>query len=215
VLERTISKNRADHQENRKPRTEAAVRCYECDDRGHFARECPTRLRKEKKLSDSPSRKNPSERSKCSHAPGEKQGNAISGNECRVLTVFTPGKGGHSPQPMRQTEETKEERVLESPKIEEPTSQSRTWLVKALENLVLAPRCKQVAVARLETEKAQNLPPLLYVEPAQIPIEGIFPARTLSRVKPSTRQSSQLTQPSNETVTRSANTAYVMLAKKR
>jgi len=37
-----------------------------------------------------------------------------------------------------------------------------------------------VAVARLEAEKAQNLPPLVYVEPAQIPIEGIFPARTLS-----------------------------------
>jgi len=68
------------------------------------------------------------------------------------------------------------------------------------------------AVARLETEKAQNLPPLVYVEPAQIPIEGIFPARKLSRVKPSTHQSSQLTQPSDETVTRSANTAFVMMA---
>ena len=100
--------------------------------------------------------------------------------ERRVLTVFTPLKEGHSPQPMRQTEETKDERVLESPKIEEPTSQSRTWLVKALENELMAPRCKQIAAARLETEKAQNLPPLVYVEPAQIPIEGIFPTRTLS-----------------------------------
>ena len=54
------------------------------DCRGHFARECPTRLRKEKKLSDSPGRKNPSERSKRSHAPGEKQGTAISGNECEA-----------------------------------------------------------------------------------------------------------------------------------
>jgi len=99
--------------------------------------------------------------------------------ERRVLTVFTPGKEGHNPRPMRQTEETKYERVLESPKIEEPTSQGRTWLVKALENVVLAPRCKQVVAARLKTEKAQNLPPLVYVEPAQIQIEGIFPARTL------------------------------------
>ena len=84
--------------------------------------------------------------------------------------------------------------------------------MKALENVGLAPRCKQLAATRLETEKAQNLPPLVYVEPAQIPIEGIFPARTLSRVKPSTRYSSQLTQPSDETVTRSVNTAHVMLA---
>ena len=113
---------------------------------------------------------------------------------------------------MRQTEKTKDERALESPKIEDPTSQSRTWLVMALENVVLAPRCKQVAFARQETEKAQNLPLLVYVELAQIPIEGIFPARTLSRVKPSTRQSSLLTQPSDETVTRSANTAYAILA---
>jgi len=100
---------------------------------------------------------------------------------------------------MWQTEERKDERVLERPKSEEPTSQSRTWLVKALENVVLAPRCKQVAVARLETEKEQNLPPLVYVEPAQIPIEGIFPGRTLSQVKPSTRQSTQLTQARDET----------------
>ena len=91
--------------------------------------------------------------------------------ERRVLKVFTPGKEGHSPQPMRQTEKTKDERVLESIKIVEPGSQRRTWLVKTLENMVLAPRYKQVAAARLETEKAQNLPPLVYVEHAQIPIE--------------------------------------------
>jgi len=38
--------------------------------------------------------------------------------ERRVLTVFTPGKEGHSPQTMRQTQETEDERVLERPKIE-------------------------------------------------------------------------------------------------
>ena len=50
------------------------------------------------------------------------------------------------------------------------------------------------------------------MELAQIQIQGIFPARTLSRVKPRTRRSSQLTPPSDGTITRSANTAYVMLA---
>jgi len=79
-----LVKNRAEHQVNRKTRTEAAVRCCECDGRGHFARECPTRLKRQKKLSVSPGRKTPSERSKRSHAPGGKQGTAISGNECEA-----------------------------------------------------------------------------------------------------------------------------------
>jgi len=79
-----VSKNRADHQENVKTRTETAVSCYECDGRGHFMRECPTRLRKEKELSDSPGRKYGFEGSKQSNAPGEKQGNAILRNEYEV-----------------------------------------------------------------------------------------------------------------------------------
>jgi len=93
--------------------------------------------------------------------------------ERRFLTIFTPGKEGHSPQPIIKTEESRDERVSNSPRNEEPTSQSQTWLMKASENMVLAPRCRQVAVARLETEE-QNLPPLLYVEPAQIPRDGNF-----------------------------------------
>ena len=66
-------------------------------------------------------------------------------------------------------------------------------------------------MASLETEKAQNLPPLVYVEPAKFQYKDFFQPGH-SRVKPSTRHSSQLTQSSDETVTRSANTAYVMLA---
>jgi len=72
------STTRAEPQQNRKPRTEAAIGCYVCDGRGHFAKECPTRLRKEKKLSDSPGRKTPSERS---HVPGDKRETRTSGNE--------------------------------------------------------------------------------------------------------------------------------------
>ena len=51
---------------------------------------------------------------------------------------------------MWQTEERKDERVLESTMFEEPTSQNRTWHVKALGNVVMAPRYKQVALAKLE-----------------------------------------------------------------
>jgi len=129
----------------------------------------------------------------------------------RALTVFTSGKEAHSPQPMQRTEGRKDERVLANPQSEKPTSHSKTWLVKAHENILLAPRCKQITMARLEMED-QNLPPLVYVEPARIPIEGIFPSRTISRVNPSTRHSSQPKQSTDATVTRSANTAYVMLA---
>ena len=50
------------------------------------------------------------------------------------------------------------------------------------------------------------------MELAQIPIEGIFPARTLSTVNTSTRQSSQQTSQCDDTITRSANSAYVTLA---
>ena len=77
---------RAELQENRKTRTEAAIRCYECDGRGHFAREFRTRLRKEKKLSDAPGRKPPSERSKRSDVPGDKR-------ETRIWETRTRRRG--------------------------------------------------------------------------------------------------------------------------
>jgi len=132
--------------------------------------------------------------------------------ERRVLTIFTLVKEGHRPQPMLRTEERRDEHVSNSPQNEEPTSQSQTRLVKASENILLAPRCRPVAVARLQTEKEQNLPPFVYVEPAQILIEGIFLARTLSRVNPSTHQSTLQTSQCDDTVMRSTNSVYVMLA---
>jgi hypothetical protein len=49
-------------------------------------------------------------------------------------------------------------------------------------------------------------------EPAQIPLEGIFPARAFSRVQPSAHQSSQVTTRSRHAISGSANKAYVMLA---
>ena len=46
-----------------KPRQGPEVRCYECDGRVHYARECPTRSRRESKPRDSPRNKDPSRRS--------------------------------------------------------------------------------------------------------------------------------------------------------
>ena len=75
------SKNKTEQSETRKTKSETTFRCYECNGRGHFAKECPTRLKKGKKLSDSPGRKNLSESSKRSHEPGDKLRNRNSGND--------------------------------------------------------------------------------------------------------------------------------------
>jgi hypothetical protein len=48
------------------------------------------------------------------------------------------------------------------------------------------------------------------VEPAQIPIEGIFPPRALSRVEPSAHQSSHVTTLSRHAISGSANNAYML-----
>jgi len=63
---------------------------------------------------------------------------------------------------------------------------------------------------RLELEGEHSLPPLVVVEPAQIPIEGIFPA-PLIRIEPSARQSTELTSPVSSSVDQRADRAYVML----
>jgi hypothetical protein len=49
--------------------TETAVRCYGCEGKGNFARECPTRLKREVNSTTSPGRRNPSERSRRSGYP--------------------------------------------------------------------------------------------------------------------------------------------------
>ena len=45
-------------------------RCYECEGRGHIARECPPRLKCEK-TRNAPGKENPSERSNRSRSPGD------------------------------------------------------------------------------------------------------------------------------------------------
>jgi hypothetical protein len=69
--------------------------------------------------------------------------------ECKVsptrgaaLTIFTAGKEGHSPQPCLREARHKDEQFSASPHCEQTTVQNETWLVKAKENITIAPRCR-------------------------------------------------------------------------
>jgi hypothetical protein len=60
--------------------------------------------------------------------------------------------------------------------------QDEFWLVRATENITVAPMCRLIVMGKLEAGRGQKLPPLVCFEPAQVPIEGILSARGLSRV---------------------------------
>ena len=71
----------------------------------------------------------------------------------------------------------------ESPR-ERTSNPVRSWLVKAKDIITMAPRSQQVVIGKLELEQEQELPPLVCIDPAHIPIEGVLPARALTRVQP-------------------------------
>ena len=66
-------------------------------------------------------------------------------------------------------------------------------------------------MGRLELEEEQKLLPLVLVKPAQVPIEGILPARGLSRVELSVQTLRSMTSQDDHTVVR-ARSVNVMVA---
>ena len=89
----------------------------------------------------------------------------------------------------------------------------RARLVKAKDNITMAPRSQQVVIGKLDLQQEQELPPLVCIEPAHIPIEGVLPARALTRVECSPSKTIRMTSRADQKAVRSRNSsAYVMLA---
>jgi len=66
------SVNKATASGTRNEQTEEALQCYECKGLEHYARECPTRIKRERNYSHPSGRRNPTELSKRIGSQGEK-----------------------------------------------------------------------------------------------------------------------------------------------
>jgi len=119
---------------------------------------------------------------------------------------------GHSPQPTRQQARCMDKQVPADSHHERTSNPVRAWLVKAKDNITMAPRSQQVVTGKLENEQEQEPPPLVCIEPSHIPIEGVLPARALTRVECSPSKTSLMTSRADQKAARSPNTsAYVKL----
>jgi len=119
--------------------------------------------------------------------------NSVSSTRHVALTVFPWGEEGRSPQVKEKEAWYIDEQFSASPRTEIARTQVKCWLFRATESVTIQPRCRQIIVGRLDSDRNSNLPPLVCVEPAQIPIEGILPARGLTRVETRSNGSFELT----------------------
>ena len=76
-----------------------------------------------------------------------------------ALTVFPEGNAGRNPHPTKQEVRRKDEQLPASPCYEATPSKEKVWIVKAVENVTVPPRCQQIIVGRLDSNEKQN--PLL------------------------------------------------------
>jgi hypothetical protein len=93
--------------------------------------------------------------------------------------VFREQETGSEPQVTRSVEPHLDRQSLDNACSKQFTQCSNSWLMKATENVTIAPRSPLIISATIELEKSQNSPSLVYVEPATIPQEGILPARVI------------------------------------
>jgi len=77
-----------------------------------------------------------------------------------ALTIFTENKSGRSSQLSQKEARRAPQQVPAGPHPEVTRQQGNSWLVRARENIVLAPHCRQIVVGRLESKKEQSRPPL-------------------------------------------------------
>jgi hypothetical protein len=69
------------------------------------------------------------------------------------LTVFAEGKVRHSPQPSKLETKHTIEQFSASLGFEKTVQPGKSWLVKATENITVAPRCRQIVLGKFESEK--------------------------------------------------------------
>jgi len=69
------------------------------------------------------------------------------------LTVFAEGKIRHSSQPSKTETRHTDEQFSASLRFEKTVQPKKSWLVKATENITVAPRCRQIVLGKLESEK--------------------------------------------------------------
>jgi len=85
-----------------------------------------------------------------------------------------------------------DEQLSASPRTEIARPQDKCRLVRPMESVTIQPRCRQIIVGRLDSDRKSDLPPLVCVVPAQIPTEGTLPTRGLTRVESRSNRSSQM-----------------------
>jgi len=110
-----------------------------------------------------------------------------------ALTVFSEVQVVRGMRPTGQEKPHLHEEHSEVPRFKTTTDCGRSWLVRTTEDFTVEPRCRQIATGRLEVEKGESLPSLVCVEPALIPIQGVLPARVLTRVETITPPSLKVT----------------------
>jgi hypothetical protein len=113
------------------------------------------------------------------------QGSEIGTEVAYTLFPAADGQDGHSVQQEAKTELKREPSAEEKPAPNVADfCDGQEWLVTLPESVKLTPRTKEMLIGRLVVPKRGSENPLVCIEPAQLPSEGILVARGISRIVP-------------------------------